>query len=144
LSRPWYIHVELDPEIAWYIHVELNPEIAPTRMTQIPPISPTTFTVILILLAIKNSESDAYLEIIWTIPLSSSYQGSTFLIFSLYLHFCSPTCLKAKFRRKNYIYSNKFFHNFHLSESSFTCPRLHASGLVQGLIFDSNDIFICQ
>ena len=26
------------------------------------------------------------------------------------------------------IYSNKFFHNFHLSESSFTCPRLRASG----------------
>jgi hypothetical protein len=27
------------------------------------------------------------------------------------------------------IYSNKFFHNFHLSESSFTCPGLQASGL---------------
>ena len=25
------------------------------------------------------------------------------------------------------IYSNKFFHNFHLSESSFTCPRLRAN-----------------
>jgi hypothetical protein len=31
------------------------------------------------------------------------------------------------------IYSNKFFHNFHLSESSFTCPRLQASGLARGL-----------
>jgi len=27
------------------------------------------------------------------------------------------------------IYSNKFFHNFHLSESNFTCPGLRASGL---------------
>ena len=28
------------------------------------------------------------------------------------------------------IYSNKFFHNFHSSESSFTCPGLQArSGL---------------
>jgi hypothetical protein len=27
------------------------------------------------------------------------------------------------------IYSNKFFHNFRLSESSFTCPQLRASGL---------------
>jgi hypothetical protein len=27
------------------------------------------------------------------------------------------------------IYSNKFFHNFHLSKSSFTCPRLWESGL---------------
>jgi hypothetical protein len=34
---------------------------------------------------------------------------------------------------KNYIYSNKFFHNFHLSESSFTCPRLRASGFAWGL-----------
>jgi len=47
---------------------------------------------------------------------------------SLCLHFFSPTfCPKAKFR-KNSIYSNKLFHNFHLSESSFTCPWLWASG----------------
>ena len=31
------------------------------------------------------------------------------------------------------IYSNKFFHNFHLSESSFTCPRCQASGLARRL-----------
>jgi hypothetical protein len=29
---------------------------------------------------------------------------------------------------KHYIYSNKFFQNFDLSESSFTCHRLRASG----------------
>ena len=32
-----------------------------------------------------------------------------------------------------YIYSNKFFHNFHFSESSFTCPVLRASGLARRL-----------
>jgi hypothetical protein len=32
------------------------------------------------------------------------------------------------------IYSNKFFHNFHLSKSSFTCPGLRASGLVWKLV----------
>jgi len=32
-------------------------------------------------------------------------------------------------------YSNKFFHNFHLSESSFTCPGLRASGLARRLIY---------
>ena len=32
-----------------------------------------------------------------------------------------------------FIYSSKFFHNFHLSESSFTCPRLRASGLARRL-----------
>ena len=31
------------------------------------------------------------------------------------------------------IYSSKFFHNFHLFESSFTCPGLRASGLVRRL-----------
>ena len=31
------------------------------------------------------------------------------------------------------IYSNKFFHNFHLSKSSFNCPRLWGSGLAQRL-----------
>jgi hypothetical protein len=31
---------------------------------------------------------------------------------------------------ENYIYSNnKFFHNFYLSESCFTCPGIRASGL---------------
>ena len=49
---------------------------------------------------------------------------------SLCLFFCSPTSPEAKFRRrKKSIYSSKFFHNFHLSESSFTCPGLQASGL---------------
>ena len=32
------------------------------------------------------------------------------------------------------IYSNKFFHNFHLSESNFTYPGLRASGLALGLV----------
>ena len=32
--------------------------------------------------------------------------------------FFSPTCPKAKFRQKDYIYSNKFFHKFHLSWAS--------------------------
>jgi hypothetical protein len=31
-------------------------------------------------------------------------------------------------------YSNKFFHNFHLSEPSFTCPGLMASGLARRLM----------
>ena len=35
---------------------------------------------------------------------------------------------------KMYIYSNKFFHNFHLSESSFTCPGLRESVLARKLI----------
>jgi len=40
---------------------------------------------------------------------------------------------ESKFRKEKKIYSNKFFHNFHLSESSFTRPGLQASGLVQRL-----------
>jgi hypothetical protein len=42
---------------------------------------------------------------------------------------------------KNYIYSNKFFHNFHLSESSFTCTGFRANGLaVKTVIVHSDDI----
>jgi hypothetical protein len=44
------------------------------------------------------------------------------------LNFFHLLAHKSNFE-KNYIYSNKFFHNFHLSESNFTCPRLQASGL---------------
>ena len=35
------------------------------------------------------------------------------------------------------IYSNKFFHNFYLSESSFTCPGLLASGLARRLLSEN-------
>ena len=52
-------------------------------------------------------------------------------IYQSLLNFFSPTCPKAKYRKKNSIYSNKFFRNFHLSESSFTCPGLRASELVR-------------
>ena len=52
--------------------------------------------------------------------------------YSLCHNFFSPTCPKAKFRQK---LSNKFFHNFHLSKSSFTCPVLQASGLARRLLF---------
>jgi hypothetical protein len=47
-------------------------------------------------------------------------------------------CLNVFARKPNlekmYIYSNKFFHNFHLSESSFTCPGLRESVLARRLI----------
>ena len=36
---------------------------------------------------------------------------------------------KPNLEEKKSIYSNKFFHNFHLYESSFTCPRLRVGGL---------------
>ena len=46
------------------------------------------------------------------------------------LYFFSPTCPKTKFREKKiHIYSYKFFPNFDLSESSFTCPGFRVSGL---------------
>jgi len=53
--------------------------------------------------------------------------------------FFSPTYVLAQKwnLEKNSIYSNKFFHNFHLSESSFTCHGLRESGLAWKLIFIS-------
>ena len=40
---------------------------------------------------------------------------------------------EGQIQKKIYIYSNKFFHNFQLSESSFNCPELPASGLARRL-----------
>jgi len=51
---------------------------------------------------------------------------------SLCLNFCHLLAWKPNLENCS-MYSNKFFHNFHLSESSFTCPRLCASGLVRRL-----------
>jgi hypothetical protein len=43
--------------------------------------------------------------------------------------------VQTKFRN-SFCLINKFFHNFHLSESSFTCPRLLASGLARRLLLE--------
>ena len=48
--------------------------------------------------------------------------------FPVFALFFSPTCLKAKFRKCS-IYSNRFFQNFHLYKSNFTCPEHRTSGL---------------
>ena len=39
------------------------------------------------------------------------------------------------------INSNKFFHNFQMSEASFTCPGLRASGLAQRLLHECEQIY---
>ena len=57
--------------------------------------------------------------------------------------FFSPTCPKGKFGKKKNIYSNKFFHDFHLAESSFTCPRLRISGLAWRLSVIVNIYMYC-
>ena len=49
--------------------------------------------------------------------------------FSLCHKFFHLLARKPNLEKKN-VYSNKFFHTFHLSESSFTCPGLRASGLL--------------
>jgi len=51
---------------------------------------------------------------------------------SLCLNFSHLFVLKPNLETIS-IYSNKFFHNFHLSLSSFTCPRLWTSGLARRL-----------
>ena len=48
---------------------------------------------------------------------------------SLCLNYLHLLARRPKFRKKFYL----FEHNFHLSESSFTCPWLRASGLVRRL-----------
>jgi len=65
-----------------------------------------------------------------------------FAIFALITHHINSLCLnffhllaqKPNLEKKS-IYSNKFFHNFHLSESSFTCPMIQASAVTIKRIF---------
>jgi len=52
---------------------------------------------------------------------------------NLWLNLFHLLVRKPNLEKKNSIYSNKFFHNFHLSESSFTCPGLWTSGLARRL-----------
>ena len=78
------------------------------------------------------SQSD--LKHIMTSPIKtiSVLKASTDIITNIpvfHLHAWKPNIEKLS------IYSNKFFHSFHLSESSFTCPGLWASGLAQRLIY---------
>jgi len=60
------------------------------------------------------------------------YVSSKITYHSLCLNFFHLLARKPNLEKCS-IYSNKFFHNFHLSESSFTCPGLRASGLVRRL-----------
>ena len=67
-----------------------------------------------------------------------NYSKSASSLYQSLSQFISPTCPKAKFRKFSiYNYANKFFHNFHLSESSFTCSGLRSSGLAQRLLYTS-------
>ena len=45
--------------------------------------------------------------------------------------FCHLLARKPNLVKKKKKYSSKFFHNFHLSGSSFTCTELRSSGLVE-------------
>ena len=55
-------------------------------------------------------------------------------VLSLRLNFFHLLARKTNLE-KNYIYSINFFHNFHSSESSFTCSGLRTSGLARRLVF---------
>ena len=59
---------------------------------------------------------------------------SWYQYYSLCLNFVLPTCPKTKFRKIS-IYLN-ILHNFHLSKSSFICPKLQGSGLTKTSIAD--------
>jgi len=65
--------------------------------------------------------------------------------YSLCLNFFHLLAQKPNLE-KHSIYSNKFFHNFHLSKSSFTCPGLRIGGLARRLklLTQYYHISICQ
>jgi hypothetical protein len=101
----WYPSVFVDESINQSIYTKIYVKIALAVIVYIKEIN----ELMLILNKVNNVGW-------WWCPLS------------VFVLIFSPTCPKTKYR-KNYIYSKKFCHNFHLSESSFTCPGLWASGL---------------
>ena len=66
------------------------------------------------------SGNTMYVKISTLLP---NKDGRDFLYISLCLSIFPLLARKPNLEKKN-IYSNKFFHNFHLSASSFTCPGL--------------------
>ena len=60
---------------------------------------------------------------------------------SLCLNFFNLLAQTPNLEKKIKNYSNKFFHNFDLSDSCFTWPGLRASGLIRRLsyVIDSHD-----
>jgi hypothetical protein len=64
-------------------------------------------------------------KVVSLLPINFSFYFLQSTVFAL-IFLAKP---KSQMLKKKSIYSNKFFHNFHLSESSFTCPKLWASGL---------------
>jgi len=71
------------------------------------------------------SKNYTYVALLLNMSPTASLQGHKGFIHvhSLHLLAQKPNLEKLS------IYSNKFFHNFHLSESSFTCPGLLAIGV---------------
>ena len=65
----------------------------------------------------------------------SSRQNIVFITVFALIFFHPMVLARMPDLEKNSVYSNKFFHNFQLSESSFTCPELRASGLQVQIVF---------
>lgn len=61
------------------------------------------------------------------------------------LPLCCFTFLpESQIKKTISIYSNKYFRNFHLSKSSFTCPRLWASEDGWGLVVFGTDCLLMK
>jgi hypothetical protein len=90
----------------------------------------------------KRSKINIKLDIIFrNLKKKNSLQTIIYLVMkfvysvSLCLNFVHLFAPKPNLEEEQNIYSNRFFNNFHLSESSFTCPGLRASGLERRLGF---------
>jgi hypothetical protein len=68
-------------------------------------------------------------KVVSLLPINFSFYFLQSTVFAL-IFLAKP---KSQMLKKKSIYSNKFCHNFHMSESSFTCPGLRASGLARRL-----------
>ena len=72
--------------------------------------------------------------------VGGSFHVNQIYIYSLYLTFFHLLARKPNLENFS-IYSNKFFYNFHLSKSRFTCSGLWKSGLARRLHWLLFDLF---
>jgi hypothetical protein len=81
-------------------------------------------------------------QILLNVQLLNVYHVISWYLCSLCLNFFHLLAERQIWKKKK-IYSNKFFHDFHLAESSFTCPRLRISGLAWRLSVIVNMYMYC-
>jgi hypothetical protein len=85
----------------------------------------------------RNDDEDSVhrLYTLVTYVPCTTFKGKKLLIYQSCLNFFHLLARKPNLENCSFYFKSKFFHDFHLSESSFTCHGLRASRLAWRLIY---------